>query len=442
MSIIIWVVSILTLIISYKLFSKAAGTLDIRYFNTVTYVFYYCIIISTFIGSILCAFDYGKDHWILCYASHEARINAWLAVCYSMIAMPVGMILLNNVLKFNPQTAFYRYIHQEIQITISNKRLKQVMCVLIIISLLAFLYIRRYSGSWPLYSAVIDHDLVAAAEGRIDVRLNFHGIIYIKNLVGLFLIPIFSYYSFIVYLIKRTFFFKYCFICLLIITLLILSYDTQKAPIIFYGVGFLIIHVITKRGISLRAIVIFVTVAICIMSILYKTFNASSNGALEIILDPKSAMWGRMLISGYAGVPLSFEWFPDVITQPTWQIGIPEFILQLFDMPSDESARLLMLRINPEGNLVSSYYIAEAWANYGLIGVIVAPFIVGFNVQIIQLFLLKSRKDPLIIAFYAFMTTKWVISSGFVNYLFFKAIIFGFIMYYVAKMIIYRLSLK
>lgn len=442
MNVIIWIISFFTLITSYKLFSKAAGTLNIRYFNTITYVFYYCIIVSTFIGAVLCAFGFGEDHWILCYAKSEARIKAWLAVCYSMIAMPIGMILMNNIFKIHPRKDFFNFIKEPIKYEISDQRLKQIMIVLILISFLTFIYIKHYSGSWPLYSAIVEQDYIAAAEGRIDVRLNFHGIVYIKNLIGLYLVPIFSYYSFIISQQKKTLYYKVSFLIMLVLTLLILSYDTQKAPIIFYACGFVVIHVLTKGKISKKSIILFVLIALGIMGILYSVFNASTHGALDVILDPRSAMWGRMFISGYAGVPLTFEWFPDVITQPTWQIGIPEFILKVFDLPTTESARLLMLKIEPEGNLISSYYIAEAWANYGLIGVFIAPFIVGINVQIIQIYLLKSPKNPLLIAFYAFMTTKWVISSGFVNYLFFKAIIFGFIIYFLAKLIIYRLTVK
>lgn len=440
MTYVILIVSFVILLISYKLFSLAAGTISIRYFNTVTYVFYYGIIISTFIGSIICAFDYGQDHWILENAHHQARINAWLAVCYSMVAMPISMILLNNILHIKPRTEFFKYIDKKIEIEISNRKLRIVLVLSAMTSILSFAYIKHYSGSWPLYTALIDHDFASAYEGRIDVRLNFHGIIYIKNLIGLRLIPILSYFAYVVCIYRKNIFNSSCFLIILISTLLILTYDTQKAPIVFYLIGFLIIHVLVKGAIPWKNIIIFIIVALLLMAILYSAFNATTNGALDILLDPRSAMWGRMFISSYAGVPLSFEWFPNVITQPTWQIGIPEFILKIFDMPTTESARLMMLKIHPEGNLISSYYIAEAWANYGIIGVIIAPLFVGVNVQIIQIFLLKSKKTPLTIAFYALVTTSWVISSGFVNFLFFKAIFFCFIIYYLAKFLIYRVK--
>lgn len=442
MTAIIWIVSAITLIISYKLFNIAAGTISIRYFNTVTYVFYYCIIISAFVGSILCAFDFGRDHWILCHASHGAKVVSWLAVCYSMITIPIGMIAVNNFFSVHPKKEFYTYINKPIILSLSDYRLRVILLCLILFSICTFLYIKACSGSWPLYTAIIEKDFLAAQEGRIDVRRNFYGIIYVKNICGLMFVPLFSFFAYIVAQRKKSLFYRFCFVILLLCTLLILSYDTQKAPVIFYAIGYLVIYVLTKGAISLKYIIIFVFGAIFLMGLMYASFNANSNRALDVMLDPRSAMWGRMFISGYAGVPLSFEWFPNVITQSTWQIGIPEFILRIFDMPTTESARLMMLKIEPEGNLISSYFIAEAWANYGIIGVIIAPFIVGFNIQIVQIFLLRSPKNPLIIAFYAFMTTRWVISSGFVNYLFFKVIIIGFVVYYLSKLFIYRLTIR
>ena len=207
---------------------------------------------------------------------------------------------------------------------------------------------------------------------------------------------------------------------------------------IFYLLGYVIIYPLLIKPISKKSLIIVFSVAISLMGLMYVLVGATNHDFLDVILDPGSAMWGRMFISSYAGVPLSFEWFPDVITQPTWQIGIPEFILKAFGLPTSESARLMMLKLEPDGNLISSYFLAEAWANYGLIGVIISPFVIGFCIQFVHLFLLRNEKDPFALAFYAFMTTRWVVSSGFVNYLYFKAILIPLVLYFIVRKIIYK----
>lgn len=438
----IWIISIIIFIISFKLYRVAAGTLSLTRLNTVSYVFYYSIIISTFIGSILVANGFGKDHYMLCYVSNKTRLISWGAICYSMIAMPIGMILLNNFFKVCPKKELREYNRKHIILTFTNSRLKQITVTMCVCSVLIFMYIKYNSSSWPLYQAVIEHDYIGASEGRIDVRHNFKGIIYIKNLCGIFLVPLFSYYCYIVGICKNKIFYKICFSILLVCSILILSFDTQKAPVIFYGIGFIILRVLVKGKVKTKTFLIFIIIALIFMAVLYASFNSATNGALEILLNPQSAMWGRMFISSYAGVPLSFEWFPDVIHQETWQIGIPEFLLNAFDMPTTESARLLMLKIDPNGNLVSSYFIAEAWANYGFLGVLISPLIVGINIQSIQIFLFRSQKNPLTMSFYSLVTIQWVISSGFVNFLYFKAIVFPFAMYYICKFLINRVRIN
>lgn len=442
MEILIGIISLLTLVGSYNLFRLAAGTLAVTRINTVSYIFYYAIVITTFVGSIIVALGFGKDHWILCYAGNNARITAWACVCYSMLAMPLGMIFLNNLFKINTKTAFNIYTHEPIIINQSQRRLTSILICMCVFSLIMFFYIWLYSSSWPLYTAVVEKDFIGAQEGRIDVRRNFHGIIYIKNLGGLLLVPTFSYYSFIILKIKKKFKFKLFFLFLFSITILIYTYDTQKAPIVFYLIGFLILQVLIEGSIPKKNILIFIAIALLLLSVMYFFFTQGNSSVIDTLLDPRSALWGRIFVSGYAGVPLSFEWFPNVIKDPTWQIGIPEFILNIFSLPTTESARLLMLKIEPDGNLISSYFIAEAWANYGWLGVIFSPIIVGINIQAVHIFLLKSVKEPIIISFYALVTTRWVISSGFVNYLFFKSIIFPFICFLLVKILINRITIK
>ena len=436
----IFIVSFFTLIASYRLFTIAAGTIKLTQFNTVSFVFYYSIVLTTFIGSIYVALGYGSDHWILCYTRPTSRIIAWLCVCYSMIMMPVGMIAVNNLYKIRIKKALDQYIKLPLQMRGLDDS-KVLMLGLCVFSMLIFLYIWKYSNSWPLYTVVVDGDMLSAYEERVEVRNNFQGIEYIKNLCGIYLVPAFSYFAYIIWNNKKGVFYFICFVCLFTVSILILTYDTQKAPILFYLIGYLVIRVLVKGYIPKKLFLIIGGVCFFLIGLMYMLFTGKES-AFDVLLDPNSALYGRIFVSGYAGVPLSFEWFPDVIKQSTWQIGIPQAILKFLDLPTTESARLMMQRITSEGNLISSYYIAEAWANYGWFGVLLSPIIVGINIQLVHVFLLRHSKEPLTIAFYAMITTKWVVSSGFVNFLYFKILIIQYFLYYVTYYLIYKLKIK
>jgi hypothetical protein len=110
-----------------------------------------------------------------------------------------------------------------------------------------------------------------------------------------------------------------------------------------------------------------------------------------------------------------------------------------------ESARLLKIYTHPEtiragnGNLYSGFYMGEAWANYGYLGLVIAPFVVGFVIQSVHLFLLLHKKNPWLLAFYCGLTVKWVVSGGFVNFLYLKLLIWPLILYLVSNYILKKI---
>ena len=100
------------------------------------------------------------------------------------------------------------------------------------------------------------------------------------------------------------------------------------------------------------------------------------------------------------------------------------------------------MQMNPEGvingtaNLFSGYYLGEAYANYGYLGLIISPFIVGGVVQVVHNYLLTHKKDPLILAFYTFITVKWLLGSGVVSFLYLKIILFPLVFYIGTKFLL------
>ena len=206
---IIYIISFVVFVVSYYLFKKAAGTISLQRLNTVSYVFYYSIIISTFVGSVLCALGFGDDHWILCNTSSHSRLIAWIAVCYSLIAIPLGMIITNRIYKLSDDDVVELYSNfeeKELFLGLSDKKITIVLLGMSVFSVLVSLYIYLFSGSWPLYTAIVEQDFLSAREERIDVRLNFQGIEYVKNLFGLCLVPMFSYFAYIIWQKLRTFY--------------------------------------------------------------------------------------------------------------------------------------------------------------------------------------------------------------------------------------------
>lgn len=439
----ILIVSLIVLIISFKLFSAAAGTLSPLKLNTISYVFYVQIVAMTFVGSILVACNAVDYHYLIIHLSNKTKIYAWLGVLYSMIAMPIAMILLNHAFRIKIKSKFQNYVSKPIEFDYSNKLSITVLTIFTMISVAVLSYTFINSESIPILTLLRGQKELAAIQ-RVETRSLFGGIEYIRNLLGYLMMPIIAYYAAIFALEKRKLIYWIFFIANFLMASLLLSYDIQKAPLVFFFIGFLILYTLMRGGVTKKRFITYGIIALVLISGAYSV--TSDKNMISQLTDFGSALWGRIFISEYAGYALSLEYFPDIITQPTWYIGLPSFVLSFFDLPNVESARLLMMKINPEGvasgeaNLISSFYMGEAWANYGWIGFLLSPFIVGFVVQSVHLFLLRHKKEPLIMAFYSYLTVRWLLSSGFVYFLYLKIIIYPLIFYFLFRMLIVSLS--
>jgi oligosaccharide repeat unit polymerase len=384
--------------------------------------------------------DYHPDIDVL---SEGVKLEAWIWTMYSILIMPFGMIMLNRLFKVKGRKLFDTYLKAPIEIVGSVDRNKMVLVVLTIFAVSVLAYILLNTKNIPLYTLLVEGDSNQANIDRITSRRNFGGIIYIKNLLGLIMIPVVSYYSYILMRKYKGLFYIVIFGINLLVALILVSHDVQKAPIAFFILGFAILEVFIGGGISKKKFLTFVILPVVAILIGYSL--TTEHGIADQLFRTNSGFYGRTFLIGYFGFPLSLELFPDIITLETYGVGIPSFIIDKTNMNAIESARLIKMYVHPDtvnagtGNLYSGFYMGEAWANYGYVGLVIAPLVVGFVVQSVHLFLLKSAKEPWLLAFYVALTVKWVVGSGFVNFLFLKLLIWPLILFAASNFILKRM---
>jgi hypothetical protein len=443
MNILILLISILTVYISVKLFSQACGSMSILKLNTVSYVFYFQIVTSSIVASVLMAMGMLDYHGDLALVSYEVKIEAWIWTMYSLLLMPASMILLNYVMRINAKERFAQFLNEDINIQGSEIRNKLAIICFTLFSAAVLSYVLYYTGKVPLFTLLIDGDVEGANIGRITSRRDFQGINHIKNLLGLIMIPVITYYSYFMMRTKKKMFYFIFFLINFGLALVMVAHDIQKAPIAFFVIGLAIAEVFYSKGISLKTFVLLVVLPVGLILIGYSL--TTDKGFSDQLLNVNSGFYGRTFLIGYFGFPLSLELFPDVITIPTYAVGIPKALLDNIDVNSLESARLLKMYVHPEtiisgkGNLYSGFYMGEAWANYGYLGLLIAPAIVGFVLQAVHLFLLTHKKNPLLLAFYIGLTVKWVVASGFVNFLYLKLLIWPLVLYLITNYILKKI---
>lgn len=438
-------ISLAVLSVSVALFSRVAGSLAPTRINMISWIFYFELVAQSFVGSVLVVNGWD-NHYIISRVHAESRFLGWLAVQYTMIAMPLGMLLAVYMsgLK-NNRSLFRGYISRPIQNMLSRRDsfVRLPLYGLSLVSLLSVLYTFHSLGEIPLLTALAGGDAIGLAVARVDASLGFTGNVYVRNLLGITLAPILAYVAFGYFRQTGALRDRLWFYIMLVAALFILTYDLSKAPVVIFLLGFLFFRVLADGGVSRMLFVWFGCLALIVLVVSYWLVGKVTDPA--VLFSYNSGIPGRILLSQAAGIFYAFEHFP----------GTREFLgfsslSSLFSdlmgfAPSERAARIMMMIFNPVGveegevAVMNSLFIAEAWANFGWVGVLMAPIYVGIFVQALFLFFLRSKKTPVLLGIFTYLSLRLPVTGGFNDFIYapgWMNIIFVFVSVYLIAVLL------
>lgn len=435
----------IVLVVSALLFRRVAGSLSPTRINMISWIFFFELIAQSFIASVLVVNGWD-NHYIIGRVGQDARFYGWMAVQYTMIAMPLGMLLAVNLhgLKSN-RTLFKRYISQPMSPALSRRDsfVRFPLYGLSLASILAVFYTFYTLGEVPLLTALAGGDAISLAVARVDASLGFSGNVYVRNLLGIVLTPILAFVSYGYLQQTGSLRDRAWFCTMLVAAFLMLTYDLSKAPIVWFALGFLFLRVLTDGSVSKTVFYLFGCLVLAILLGSYWLLGKVTDPS--ILFSYNTGIGGRVLLSQSAGTYFAFEHFPAT----RGFIGfasLSSFVSEAFGLPhSDRAARIMMGIFDPaaveQGSLavMNSLFIAEAWANFGLVGVLIAPFYVGLFIQTLFLFFLRSRKTPVLVGVLAFLSLRLPVTGGFNDFIYAPGlanIAFIFVMVYLAGIVL------
>lgn len=396
--------------------------------NMPSYIFYLQLFAMSFLGSILIVNHIDNHYLINKLAYDSSRLYGWLAIMYSMIGVPCGMLLAGLFFKeHDMKKLFESYSKRRVQPLLSQKDsyLKVFLLFLSAVSLFSVVYTFKSLGMIPIMSLLKGENAKFLAKLRIDSSAGFQGNIYIRNIFAIALTPILSYIAFAYYKMTKSKKDLIWFLAMFGAGIMISTYNLAKSPLIIYFIGFLLLKILIDGEVSKK---LFVTTGLVLVGILVAAYVSimgfDVNKIYMLFLSPNSGITGRILLSQSAGTFFSFDIFPSRHDF----LGFSSFsnlISEIFAMPkSERSARIIMSIIMPSaveegtGGVINSLFIGEAWANFGLAGVIFSPFWVGFVIQWSYILLLKAEKTPLFLALAVYLTMKWPVTGGFNDFIY------------------------
>ena len=419
--------SLLVLCVSSFLFNKAAGSLSPRKLNIVSWIFYYQLLLLSFIGITLGVS--GTYHYMLNRASSTSIRLAYFAVCYVMIVMPLSMVIFQRIaLGGGIRQKLHRYYATALHPLQSRQDSAQLIFwgVITGVAFLATLYTYYVIRELPFASLLFGSDS-SFLSLRQSAKFGFTGNVYVRNYLSVILAPLVSYVAFAYALLRPTPLRIIWFLSTVLLALMASTYSGEKAPIIIYFLSLFIVHGLVRGRFNMRQLMLMGGVGTALIALLY--LSTSGSVPLGLNIGPI----GRLLFSQVAPLSLHFELFPQHLdflrgaSFPGWLSG-------LLGQEHLRSGRAVMEAFNAraiaagEAGVLNTLFIGEAWANFGWYGFLLSPVIVGVVVQFLHNLLLSLKKAPVFIAVMTYFMFKIPVTGGFVDFLWNSGWVFLFLL--------------
>lgn len=422
------VIAMGVLFLSAYLFRKAAGTLSIKKLNIINFIFY-DLLIFTFIGAFLILMGF-RDHYLVMKIKRDVTIiKTCLIIGYIMIALPLAILIYNRLfvgrsigLKLNA------FIDDDVAYARGEFTILQITALLVLLGTLGTIYVFSVIGTIPLFNMLTGSGNMGII--RQQATRSFAGSQYIRNLLVLTITPLLSYLSYIYMRVSTKYrkVWRYLFIYTFILSILIKTYNLEKAPVIYYLFYFFIIEIVLGSKKVMKLFWRIFLVGTVVIVGLYYLFLGYTGSLFTVSSGPL----GRIFMTQVATLFLHVQTFPDHIDYLRGA-SFPTALATLIGSPRSwvRSGGLVMGLYNSAGvragtaGVMNALFVGEAYANWGMTGVFVSPFVVALPFSLAFALLLRNRKTPASITFYLAMFISFTnsLQGGFIDYIYNASII-------------------
>ncbi|WML46680.1 O-antigen polymerase [Neobacillus sp. PS3-34] len=407
------IISLIILALSFYFFKVANGTLSINRLTPLSLIFYYNLVLLAYIGSYLMYIGIRVHTDLHLVQDDSYYLITFLSVSYVLLSLPLFIIIFNKIWKVKPEEAFIKYLERPLisLFTKNDKYLYYPLWVITLTSCVVMVYLLKDS---PLLNFILGKN-TNILEARVIYTRNYSGSLIIKNTIGNAFIPLCSYitYSYMKMFPNKKW--KLMFIILFTNSLLIYGTSMSKSGISTYILSFVLLKVLIEGKISLKKLTYISLIVITFVIVMYMVVYQDNQ---EIITDKetfffKSGPIGRIIFGQLVGFVNTLYIFPQL--HPFVNGGDIAFLRFLgFDFL--DSSRIVMSYVSPgavengNANVMNSIFIAEAYANFGYLGILFAPLIVAFILHFFTLLLYKLPKTPIVLGWWIYV--MFLLSNG------------------------------
>lgn len=409
-------------LVSTLLFYKVSGTLNPGKVNIIS-GFYYLFMLQTFCGIALIIMGWDRHYTLDRLIDREETIQVgFVAIMLVSVIMPMVILLFEKVCRISVRKEYFCFLKKKMQVR-NEILIYNFLCACALVCIVLMLIWFVKIGYVPLVM------LIHAPEGfnfsleRVRIGNSYLIHPYISNILILTCLPILSYIAFTYLLEKRQKRWYILFGILFFASILTKTYNFEKSPIVYHMAIFVLIFIYYRGGISCRLLGLFGALAVAALVLMYYL-----TGYEGTVFELYNGPFGRTLFSQLGALLCVFDAFPSFFEFLGGR-SLSGPLLPLLGMDSDmhlRSGKLMMAFYGSEGvyegsaGVLNSFFIGEAYANYGWFGVAFSIVWIAFLMTLVFVIVLKVKKTPMSVAFLATMTVKMVMTtqSGFFDFIF------------------------
>ncbi|QNG60238.1 oligosaccharide repeat unit polymerase [Bacillus sp. PAMC26568] len=413
----------LTFILSTYLFKKVAGSLSLTKPNMVSIMYYYSLLLSSFIGSLLIVLKIDGNYMIDRLTNDDYRVIGFFWICYIMIILPLTMLVVSQLVGFHAEKEFHSYLTKPVDLIFKNSNDFFILFLgLSLLSIMSIVYTMLALDKIP----IIEMFRGASDLGklRIEASHNFGGNMWVKNIFAVGLTPILALIAYGYTYVTNQRRWRILFIVLFAGALFMSVYDLQKAPILFFILMFVLVNIFIGR-LKLTWKLVFTLGGTAVVLIILLYVFVQNVTSLDQFLSYKSGPIGRIILSQIAPFYLHLDLFGQQIDFLNGK-SLPGIALSLYDIDQVRSARMVMGHYFPErveegtAGVLNTLYAGEAYANFGYLGILFGTIYIGIVIQLVYITFIRLPKHPVVITLFVFFTVNFprVVVGGFTDFLF------------------------
>jgi oligosaccharide repeat unit polymerase len=330
------------------------------------------------------------------------------ALSWCAISIPVGIYLAKKVLSKKLNTNYSNYIQQDFTL----KEGSSFYFIWLGIFLMFSAYLVYKIGFIP-QAKVLGMTTQEAALLRGKITHNLPASVTLYRLIGLTIAPILTFASFSRFFRNKSVKNFCLFILFLGFSLFFTTLNLNKSSIAYIILGLIVVSGLINLKIGPKKLLLSFGLIFLTLILTFK-ITIPDRSIKSTVLN----IFGRITISQTYGNYISLYLFPKHKNHIGFR-SLTKQIKLLGIEPKERASRVMMKKVNPKGvkegtaGYIVSTFFAEAWANWGLLGLILSPIVVGFILQFVISFLIYLPKSEITIGLITVYSYKLGIAQSF-----------------------------